>query len=169
MRLVEVPFELTHYWHTFVPRIDMNPMFKNANPKDTKATQEAMNSNNIIGKGSTFKGDVQTYGNMRIEGKVIGDIISKSKIVVGHSAIVEGNLRAQLAEIEGEVHGSLEVTDTLILKPKCKITGDILTNKLIVESGAQFDGQCKMGNQNLNKIVLPDEKNGDTKKLKEAI
>ncbi|MTI19704.1 polymer-forming cytoskeletal protein, partial [Fulvivirga sp. RKSG066] len=120
-------------------------MFKNKEEKQVKNSTEAMNSNNIIGKGSTFKGNVETYGNIRVEGKIIGDLTSKSKVAIGPSAMIDGNVLAQVAEVEGEVKGSLEVTELLILKPNCKITGDIITNKLVVESGAKFDGKCKMG------------------------
>lgn len=137
------------------------------NNNDKQVAAEAMNSNNIIGKGTTFTGNIETYGNIRIEGKVIGDVISKSKVAIGPSAIIEGKLLSQIAEIEGAVKGKIEVTDHLILKPTCKVEGDIVANKLTVESGAKFDGQCKMGEKNL-KIELND-KQSELKKLKEAI
>ena len=38
------------------------------------------------------------------------------------------------------------MSDLLILKPSSVIRGDILTSKLIVETGATFNGGCKMGN-----------------------
>ena len=46
----------------------------------------------------------------------------------------------------GEIKGKIEVSDLLILKPSAVIRGDILTSKLIVETGAIFNGGCKMGN-----------------------
>lgn len=154
-------------------------MFKNNNDKEVKQSTEAMNSNNIIGKGSTFSGNVETYGNIRVEGRIIGDLTSKSKVAIGPSAYIDGNVLAQVAEVEGEVKGSLEVTEVLILKPNCKISGDIITNKLVVESGAKFDGKCKMGEKNVRKIEFnhsPDNNKSDSKsaastsnKLKEAI
>lgn len=129
-------------------------MFK-SNAKEESVSQEAMNSNNVVGKGSTFTGNIQTYGNMRVEGKVIGDIISKSKVVIGPSAVIEGSVLANVAEIEGEITGSVEVTDQLILKPTSKVSGDIIAKKLAVESGAKFEGQCRMGeNVSKKKIEL---------------
>ncbi|UII28799.1 polymer-forming cytoskeletal protein [Fulvivirga maritima] len=113
--------------------------------REDKSSQEFINSNNIIGKGSTFSGNIETYGNLRVEGRIIGDVRSKSKVAVGQSAIIEGNILSQVAEIEGEVKGSVEVSDLLILKPNCSIKGDIITNKLVVEAGAKFDGKCNMG------------------------
>lgn len=127
-------------------------MFK-SNVKEESVSSEAMNSNNVVGKGSTFTGNIQTYGNMRVEGKMIGDVISKSKVVVGPSALVEGSILASIAEIEGEVTGSVEVTDQLILKPTSKVSGDITAKKLMVESGAKFEGKCNMGERASRKKI----------------
>lgn len=110
-----------------------------------KVAEEISNSSNIIGKGTILEGNIETYGNIRIEGKVVGNIKTKSKLVLGQSSQVEGNILAQNAEVEGELKGNIEITDILILKPTATIHGDIITNKLIVESGATFNGGCKMG------------------------
>lgn len=115
------------------------------NKEDKKVAEEISNSSNNIGKGTVLQGNIETFGNIRIEGKVIGNITSKSKVVLGKSSHVDGNIHAQNAEIEGEVKGLLEVTDLLVLKPTAVIHGDITTNKLLVESGATFNGGCKMG------------------------
>ncbi len=118
-------------------------MFKNK--QENMAVQDATNSSNIIGKGTIVDGNIETFGNIRIEGKVKGSVKSKSKIALGQSSFVEGNIIAQNAEISGEVKGVVEVTDQLILRPSAVVEGDIVTNKLIVESGAKFNGGCKMG------------------------
>ena len=118
-------------------------MFK----KDTtkKELEQLSNASTIIGKGTVLEGNIETLGNLRIEGKAIGNVKSKSKIALGDSSIVEGNIIAQNAEIAGEVKGTLEVSDLLILKSGSVIHGDITTNRIIIESGASFNGQCKMG------------------------
>ena len=110
-----------------------------------RVAEEISNSSNVIGKGTSLEGNIETYGNIRIEGKVLGSIKSKSKIALGHSSYVEGNIIAQNADIEGEVKGKLEVSEMLVLKSTAKIHGDILTGKLVVEPGAVFNGGCKMG------------------------
>ncbi|QSE98345.1 bactofilin family protein [Fulvivirga lutea] len=119
-----------------------------ASKEDHKVAEEISNSSNIIGKGTVLEGDIETFGNIRIEGKIIGNVKTKSKIALGQSSHVEGNILAQNAEVAGEVKGKIEVTDILILKPTAVIHGDIITNKIIVESGATFNGGCKMGTMN---------------------
>lgn len=116
-----------------------------SNKSNHKVTEELSNSSNIIGKGTVLKGNIETYGNIRIEGKVIGNIKTKSKAACGPSSYLEGNILAQNAEIAGKVTGTVEISELLILKPSALIRGDIITNKLVVESGANFNGNCKMG------------------------
>ena len=115
------------------------------NKEDKKVADELSNSSNIIGKGTSLEGDIESYGNIRVEGKVTGSIKTKSKVALGQSSVVNGNVIAQNAEVEGELRGNIEISDQLILRPTAVIHGDIKTNKLIVESGASFNGGCKMG------------------------
>ncbi len=115
------------------------------NKDESKVAEDISNSSNIIGKGTVLEGNIETYGNIRVEGKVRGNIKTKSKVALGQSSHVEGNVLSQNAEIAGEVKGRVEVSDLLILKPTAVIYGDIITNKLIVEQGASFNGGCKMG------------------------
>ncbi len=129
------------------------------NKQDQKVADEMTNSNNIIGKGTILEGSVETFGNIRIEGKVIGNIKTKSKVALGQSSQVEGSILAQNAEVAGHVVGTVEITDVLVLKPTAVIEGDIITNKLIVESGAVFNGGCKMGGKSKEiKIGKSEEK-----------
>ena len=116
------------------------------NKEEKKVAEELSNSSNTIGKGTTVEGNIETYGNLRVDGRVVGNIVTKSKLVLGQTSQVDGNILAQNAEVLGEIKGKIEVSDLLILKPSSVIRGDILTSKLIVETGATFNGGCKMGN-----------------------
>tara|TARA_B100000287_G_scaffold146646_2_gene138386 strand:+ start:6084 stop:6452 length:369 start_codon:yes stop_codon:yes gene_type:complete len=104
-------------------------------------------SNNIIGEGTVLKGNLKTSGNVRLEGKVLGDISSSSKVACGETSIVDGNVNAENAEIAGKVTGKVIVSELLILKSSASIHGDISTNNLIIESGANFNGACSMGKE----------------------
>lgn len=116
------------------------------NSKEQKrAAEELSSSSNTIGKGTFLEGNIETYGNIRIEGRIRGDVKSKSKVALGNLSHVEGNIIAQNADIEGEVRGKLDVAELLVLKATAVVHGDISTGKLVVEPGAAFNGTCKMG------------------------
>lgn len=113
--------------------------------EEKKAADEITNSSNVIGKGTVLEGNIETAGNIRIEGKIIGNLKSKSKVALGHSSLVDGNVTAQNADVEGTVKGKVEIADMLVLKSTATVHGDISTGKLVVEPGAVFNGTCKMG------------------------
>ncbi|MEK6479106.1 polymer-forming cytoskeletal protein [Catalinimonas sp. 4WD22] len=130
-------------------------MFSN-NQKEKVKTEEATTSTSNIGKGTSVEGDLATVGNIRIDGDVKGNVTCKSKIVLGQSSYVEGTVLAQNGEIGGEIQGSIEISELLVLRPTAVIHGDIVTNKLVVESGATFNGSCRMG-VSVNEINFDDE------------
>lgn len=113
--------------------------------EEKRAADEISNSSNTIGKGTFLEGNVETYGNIRIDGKITGNVKSKSKVALGPSSSIQGNIMSQNADIEGEVRGKVEIADTLVLKSTAVIHGDIVTGKLVVEPGAVFNGTCRMG------------------------
>ncbi|SNS08724.1 protein CcmA, bactofilin family [Belliella buryatensis] len=119
-------------------------MFKK---QDDKSVVEMVNSSNVISKETVIKGDIKAQGNIRIEGKVEGIVDSKNKIVIGDSALLVGNLLAVEAEISGKIEGEVHCSGVLFLKKSAIIDGDIYTQKLVVESGATFNGRCQMGEQ----------------------
>lgn len=132
-----------------------------------RAADELSSSSNNIGKGTFLEGNIETFGNIRIEGKVNGNIKSKSKVALGHQSHVEGNIIAQNADIEGEVKGKIEVAELLVLKATAVINGDIMTGKMVVEPGAVFNGTCKMGNS--IKEIKIGEQNGITRSIQPEV
>lgn len=131
-----------------------------------RAADEISNSSNVIGKGTVLEGNIETYGNIRIEGKVNGNIKSKSKIALGTGSHVDGNISAQNADIEGEVKGRVDIGELLVLKATAVVHGDIITGKLVVEPGAIFNGTCKMGT--VKDIKMSDSGNGLKPQQQEA-
>lgn len=119
-------------------------MFKNSDTMGRNNEGDG-NSVNLIGTGTKIKGDIQSEGDIRIDGTLIGTIKSKGKVVIGSTGIVEGEISCQNADISGTVKIKITVSDVLLLKPTAKLTGDIVTGKLAIESGATFSGTCSMG------------------------
>ncbi|MCD4773441.1 MAG: polymer-forming cytoskeletal protein [Bacteroidales bacterium] len=101
---------------------------------------------NLIENGTKIKGDIESNGDFRIDGTLIGSIKSKGKIVVGTTGSVEGDISCRNADISGKVKAQVNITELLSLKASADISGDIKTAKLSIEPGAKFSGTCNMGN-----------------------
>ena len=102
---------------------------------------------NIISKGTEILGDINSQGDMRIEGIVNGSLQCKARVVIGDSGEVKGNITANDAVISGKVIGNVMVSEHLFLKATAKIFGDLVVGKIVVENGAEFNGSCKMNSE----------------------
>ncbi len=108
-------------------------------------TEGGTSSINLIGAGTVVEGDIKSNGDIRIDGSVLGNVISKSKVVVGGTGSIDGNVTSQNADVSGSIRGKVTVNELLFLKSSANIQGDIVTGKLVVEVGATFTGTCNMG------------------------
>lgn len=100
---------------------------------------------NIVGLGTEIQGDLSTKGDIRIDGKITGDVKSKAKVVVGATGEVIGNIFSESAEVSGKVKGDINTSEILFLKATANLEGNIYSNKLVVENGANLSGHCQTG------------------------
>jgi cytoskeletal protein CcmA (bactofilin family) len=112
--------------------------------KMAKTTNSDTQSVNMLGAGTTIKGDIQSNGDFRVDGTLIGSIQSKGKIVIGQTGHVEGEVNCRNADISGQVKAQVIVAELLTLKASARLSGEITTSKLSIEPGARFSGTCHM-------------------------
>ena len=100
---------------------------------------------NSLVHDTQVEGDIKSGSDIRIDGKLIGKLECKAKVIIGQSGSVDGEISCKNAVIEGAFSGTLKVHEILDIRSSAKIDGEISTNKLIVESGAVFNVKCNMG------------------------
>ncbi len=99
---------------------------------------------NLISQGTEITGDVKSTGDVRIDGVLNGNMVTRGKVVIGPTGRVKGEVECKNSEVSGLVEGKITVTQLLILKASSKINGTIVTDKLSIEPGAIFTGNCSM-------------------------
>lgn len=99
---------------------------------------------NVMGKLTTCKGDIYAEENFRIDGKLEGNIQCKGKVVVGPHAQIKGNIQCLNADLMGEITGNVYVKEVLSIRSSVMLTGDVIAGSVEIESGAVFNGSCKM-------------------------
>jgi cytoskeletal protein CcmA (bactofilin family) len=130
--------------------------------KSKKATTTLLNQTEImtiIGENFEFVGDIKSKGTVRIEGKIIGNIIVQKGIILGEKGIINGNVETEAAIIYGTINGNLK-TNQLEIKETGFINGDIQTEVLGIEMGAKYNGNLRMKSQG----NTPDEQKTEPKK-----
>ncbi len=108
---------------------------------------------NVVVEGSKIIGDFIAESSVRIDGEIQGNVTSSSKVVIGLTGFIHGNLICDEADVEGRIEGTIKVDSLLTLRSQSNVTGEISTSKIQIEEGAQFSGECKMNNFSTSKPV----------------
>ena len=122
---------------------------KNKQQKKLDINQQEIST--IIGEGYTFTGEITGSSIIRIEGKIIGNVRVESGVVLGENGIIEGDIYTKSAIIYGTVSGNVQATQ-LEIKRTGRIAGDITTNNLEIELGAQYNGRLNMTQEPEGKV-----------------
>ncbi len=114
---------------------------KNSTKKEEAYSEDV----SILSGGVNIDGKLSSNGNVRIDGKIIGDVHIKGNLTLGTSSVVKGEINAKNVTISGKVEGIIKVEDKLTLESTAKVKGDLFAKVLIIEEGATFDGKSSMG------------------------
>lgn len=97
----------------------------------------------IVGNDTRITGKVSVKGTIRVDGIVEGDV-QADWVVVGETGKILGNTRTRGMVVGGSVEGDVEATETVELREKATMTGEIHAPKLAISVGAVFDGRARM-------------------------
>jgi len=95
----------------------------------------------IISPDLKVNGNLDSGGDLQVDGKVIGDIKSRS-VTVGESAHIKGAIVSDTARICGSVNGQVRAASVTLART-AKVKGDIYHQTLSIEAGAELEGQVR--------------------------
>ncbi|MDA8083686.1 MAG: polymer-forming cytoskeletal protein [Nitrospiraceae bacterium] len=107
----------------------------------------------LVGSSSTFKGDIDTKGTIRIDGIVEGNV-SADWVVIGEKAHVRGDISSRGIVVGGKIDGNLRAKEIVEIRSKGQVCGEIHTSKLTVIEGAVFEGRSSMQREESNVVEL---------------
>ncbi len=98
----------------------------------------------FIDQGSEFSGKLLFKDTVRIDGRFEGEISSENTLIVGESGKVQATIKSEVVIISGEVRGDVVAPGQVTLHRTARMFGNIETARLLIEDGAQLNGQVKM-------------------------
>jgi cytoskeletal protein CcmA (bactofilin family) len=98
----------------------------------------------VIAEGTVIDGKFTCTENVRLDGKITGEVEVQKKLVMGASGFIEGTIKATNTAVQGKIKGNLKVNETLQLLATANINGDIQANTLSVEEGAVYNGKINI-------------------------
>ena len=96
-----------------------------------------------IGKGTKVSGKLNFRARARIEGEAEGEITG-DEIIIAQEAVVTARIAAGRVTVAGVVNGEIIARERVELLPTARLRCTISTPSLVLNEGAQFEGDCKM-------------------------
>ena len=114
-------------------------------------------SNRIL-QGTVVNGNIESEGDLRIDGEIHGEITMKGKLVIGTDGKIVGNVKCGSAKVEGRLIGDIIAVEAVHMISQSHVEGNVITARLIVDEGSVFNGSCKMSTEEKPKKESDPEK-----------
>ena len=97
----------------------------------------------LISKDTHITGDLQFSGNLEIEGKITGSVVSSDdggRIRILPSGHVTGDIHTLIAVINGRIEGNIYSSEEIHLAADSFVEGNLYYSLIEIEKGAQMNG-----------------------------
>ena len=132
-----------------------------------KLMRDAQNTNipdTLIPVETTLTGNIDTSANVRIDGRIKGNLKSKGDVTLGPKALIEGDVFGMSFNVAGTITGNIVADGTVAILAKSQVLGNITARALSIELGASYDGKCIIGAPDSAKLKPSSIKNEEPKK-----
>jgi cytoskeletal protein CcmA (bactofilin family) len=123
-----------------------------------KKTDTSYNDREIrafLEEGCEFEGKLTFTGVVRLNGKFFGDIDSEDTLIVGETALVQGNVRVGVAIIGGRVQGDIVTKHCTEILANGFIEGSVNSPKMITHEGGQIVGHVSVLHEQRGLALVP--------------
>lgn len=112
-----------------------------APPKDvfTKPQNGDVLQVSRLGKAISVRGDLETDGELHIQGRVAGRINAGTLVIAG-DGYVEGDIVARDVRVDGRLNGRIFAVNVTLAK-SADVSGRVFHNTVTVEQGARIDAR----------------------------
>lgn len=118
-------------------------------PANSKAVSSVPTSSNAVAclsQGIRIKGEITGSEDLFIDGNVEGKVTFRNAVLtVGPNANVKADIDAREIVVRGRVEGQLNGAERVQIWHTAKVNGDIRSQRLAIEDGAEFRGKVEAG------------------------
>jgi len=107
--------------------------------------------------------------NLRINGKFEGTLTTRGNLIIGKDAQVKANIIGENISVAGQVIGNIRASEKLELLSTAQVSGEIEISRLVIETGAVFNGKCKMAEGKISLEELCDYLSIEENKIMEWV
>lgn len=108
----------------------------------------------VIDRYSTFDGTFHSSRDLRIEGEAKGTIECQGTLMVAQGANVSAKIEAEHVTVAGDLNGDIRCRGRLQIMPSGRVRGKVVTDTLVINEGAFYEGQLEMAAMESSKNQL---------------
>lgn len=98
----------------------------------------------FLARDVVFRGTMTLDGNVRVDGRIEGEVHSTGSLTIGEHAVITGNIKAETVIASGKIKGDIIASEKITLLPPGIVIGDICTPVISIEAGVIFHGMSEM-------------------------
>jgi len=102
----------------------------------------------LIAADLSVEGKIEGKGNVRIAGRMAGDVNIQGNLVVNEQAQLSGTLRAHQVTLAGKLEGNIDSAEKVELLQTAVLIGDLKTGTLTIAEGSRIRGNIHCGWKN---------------------
>jgi cytoskeletal protein CcmA (bactofilin family) len=101
--------------------------------------------NGFLDDGTEFSGELRFRDVLRVDGRLKGRVVSDNMLIIGETGQVDAEIDCGVVSIRGKVSGQVYGRQRIELLAGCRVMATLVSPKLVIEDGAFFQGECRMG------------------------
>jgi len=110
----------------------------------TKTQRRSAGTDTLIGEGTLWEGRCSAEADIRIEGEVVGDVVTSGVVVIGEKGVVRSEVTAKDVTIAGHMEGTVKAEGVVRIMSSGRLVGTVHAGCLVIEKGAVFQGTSLM-------------------------
>ncbi len=139
------------------------------NSKQLSSLPTSSNAVACLSQGIRIKGEITGSEDLFIDGNVEGKVTFRNAVLtVGPNANVKADIDAREIVVRGRVEGKLDGSERVQIWNTAKVNGDIRSQRLAIEDGAEFRGKVEAGKAPARIADNPPAKKFENTKPKDA-
>lgn len=98
----------------------------------------------VFGPTLRFKGELKAQEDIKVEGRIEGNIIHQQRVTVGQKGEVVATVSAASIDVEGRVQGDMHARKSIKINQSATVRGNVRAPSVSITEGANFNGSVTM-------------------------
>ena len=97
-----------------------------------------------VGRAMLVRGDVESTGDVRVFGRVEGDVRADGRVMIERRGEVHGAIVGRRVDVAGTLVGPAHAAERIEVRLDAVVVGDLFAPRIVIADGARVDGVVHM-------------------------